>query len=82
MKLFIKEACVVKGGHIKNAGDYHETGDVARKEDREAHDLIASGRALAATDTVAVEQAKAELAAAETQKVKQKAESTKAAKKD
>lgn len=77
MKLLIKETCVVKGGAIKVAGETHETGDVPRKEDKEAHDLIASGRAVQASDTVAVAEVKQQLAAAEANKAKEKAKAGK-----
>lgn len=50
MKLLIIDGCVVKGGKTRSPGDIHDTGDVAPAEDREAYELIASGRALAMND--------------------------------
>jgi len=50
MKLFCVESCVVKGGKIVERGQIHDTGDVARKDDREAYDLIATGRFVQASD--------------------------------
>lgn len=72
MKLFCIHTCVVKGGKVVDAGQTYDTGDIAKKEDREAYELIAAGRMVQAGDTKAVEEAKVQIA---------REEETKAAKK-
>jgi hypothetical protein len=55
MKLFCIETCVAKGGKVIERGETHDTGDVPRKEDREAYDLIASGRMVQLSDPAVAE---------------------------
>lgn len=79
MKLVIKETCVVAGGKIAERGQVYSTKTDDKANDKEAYDLIASGRAVTADskegqaflDKVAeAEKAKAEAAKAEAAKKK------------
>lgn len=71
MKLLIIETCIVKGGKIAERGSTHDTGEVHRKEDSEAYDLISSGRAVALNDPE-VPRLQQEIAAEKEQKAKGK----------
>lgn len=63
MLLVIKTACVVHGGKIADRGATHDTRHDDPKTDKQAFDLIASGRAVEANSAEAkeiLEEVKAE----------------------
>ncbi len=74
MKLFCIEATVVKGGKIVEKGQHYDTGDVPKKEDREAYELISAGRMVVATETETVARVKDEIKTAAEVKAQEKAD--------
>lgn len=55
MKLLIIHTCVVEGGKIIEAGNLHDTRNDNPESDKQAYQLIASGRAIQADSEEAKE---------------------------